>query len=139
MKTERPGESFTFRFKGDMFGFFDIGGPEAGQLSIEVDGKPVKLTPALPGTRIATATDTGDLDLVNRFGPFCNNRHRGQFECIKVVRGEHTVTIKLSPVKADKRKILGENQLTDITANPAKYDRTVVYIGKILLRGEIIK
>jgi hypothetical protein len=139
MKTEKPGESFTFRFKGDMFGFFDIGGPEAGQLSIEVDSKPVKLTPVLPGTRIATATDTGSLDLVNRFGPFCNNRYRGQFECIKVVPGEHTVTIKLSPVKSDKRKILGENQLADITANPAKYERTVVYIGKILLRGEIIK
>ncbi len=138
MKTEQPGASFTFRFKGNMFGFFDVGGPEAGQLSIEVDGKPVKLTPVLAGTRIATITEAEGQELVNRFGPFCNNRFRGQFECIKVAPGEHTITIKLSPVKADKRKILGENQLADITANPAKYDRTVLYLGKILIRGEVL-
>lgn len=138
MKAEQPGESFTFRFKGNMFGFFDIGGPEVGQLTVEVDGKPVKLTPVLPGTRITTVTDSAGMDLVNRFGPFCNNRYRGQFECIKVAPGKHTVTIKLSPVKADKRKILGENQLADITTNPAKYDRTVVYLGKILVRGEVL-
>ncbi len=121
-----------------MFGFFDVGGPEAGQLSIEVDGKPVKLTPVLAGTRIATITEAEGQELVNRFGPFCNNRFRGQFECVKVTPGEHTVTIKLSAVKADKRKILGESQLADITANPAKYDRTVVYLGKILIRGEAL-
>jgi hypothetical protein len=138
MKAEQAGESFTFRFKGNMFGFFDIGGPEVGQLNIEVDGKPIKLTPVLPGTRISSVTDTDGTDLVNRFNSFCNNRYRGQFECIQVAPGEHTVTIKLSPVKADKRKILGENQLADITANPAKYDRTVLYLGKILIRGELL-
>ncbi|WP_315817133.1 SGNH/GDSL hydrolase family protein [Paraflavitalea speifideaquila] len=138
MKSEQPGASLTFRFKGNMFGFFDIGGPEAGQLTIEVDGKMVKLSLVLPGTRIATISDTAGMSLVNRFNNFCNNRYRGQFECIKVLYGEHTVTIKLSPEKADKRKVLGENQLADITANPAKYDRTVVYLGKILVRGEIL-
>lgn len=138
MKTEQPGASLTFRFKGNMFGFFDIGGPEVGQLAIEVDGKPVKLSPVLAGTRIATITDTDGSDLVNRFGPFCNNRYRGQFECIKVAPGEHSVTIKLSPAKADKRKILGESQMADITANPAKYDRTVLYLGKLLIRGEAL-
>ena len=139
MKAERPGESFTFRFKGNMFGFFDIGGPEVGQLSIELDGQPVKLTPVLPGTRIASITNAAGMELVNRFNSNCNNRYRGQFECISVPQGEHVVTITLSPQKAEKAAILGPQQLADITANPAKYDRTVLYIGKILIRGEIIK
>lgn len=135
MKAEQAGASFTFRFRGNMFGFFDIGGPEVGQLSIEVDGKPVKVTPVQPGTRVATITDGDGRELVDRFNSFCNNRYRGQFECIKVAPGEHTVTIRISPVKADKRKILGEKQLNDITANPARYNRTALYLGKILLNG----
>lgn len=138
MKAERPGESFTFKFKGTMFGFFDIGGPEVGQLSIQLDGQPVKLTPVQPGTRIANVTNAAGMELVNRFNSNCNNRYRGQFECISVPQGEHVVTITLSPQKSDKAAILGPQQLADITANPAKYDRTVLYIGKILVRGEVL-
>lgn len=139
MKATQPGSSFAFKFNGDMFGFFDIGGPEVGQLSIAVDGKPIKITPVQPGTRVANVTEENGRELVDRFNSFCNNRYRGQFECIKVAPGEHTVTIAISPVKADKRTILGEKQLNDITANPAKYDRTVLYLGKILINGTPLK
>lgn len=140
MKAETPGESFTFRFRGSMFGFFDIGGPEAGQLSVEVDGKPVKVTDRqVRGSYLLVADAEKGSDLVNRFNNFCNNRYRGQYEFIEVPQGEHTVTIKLSDKKADKIAILGEKQLADITANPEKYDKTVLYIGKILLRGEVLK
>ncbi|HEX6428777.1 MAG TPA: SGNH/GDSL hydrolase family protein, partial [Niastella sp.] len=53
----------------------------------------------------------------------------------KVEPGLHTVTMKISAVRADKRSMLGEKQLSDITANPERYNRTVVYLGKILLCG----
>jgi hypothetical protein len=136
MKAEQPGASFSFRFNGTMFGIFDIGGPESAQMEIELDGKPVKLKPMLAGTRLSEVTGEDGRALLDRFGFFCNNRYRGQFECIKVEPGVHTVTMKIAAEKADKRKILGEKQLADITANPAKYDRTVVYLGKILLCGK---
>lgn len=138
MTAEQPGASFTFRFKGSLFGFFDIGGPESGQVEVSVDGQPVKLKDkGVKGARILAASEQGS-PLVNRFFTFCNNRYRGQFEMIEVTPGEHTVTITLSAQKSDKAAILGSKQLADITANPAKYDRTVLYIGKILVRGEVL-
>lgn len=114
MKSSEPGASFTFRFEGSAFGIFDIGGPEVGQIDIVVDGK--------------------SLQRNNRFNKFCNNRYRGQYELINVPEGKHTVTIILSREKADKRSILGSNS-DDIMAHPEKYDQTVLYLGRILLRG----
>lgn len=138
MTAEQPGASFSFRFKGSMFGFFDIGGPESGQLEVTVDGKPVKLKDrGIKGSRMLGIDEQGS-EVVNRFFTFCNNRYRGQYEFIAVTPGEHTVTITLSAKKADKAAILGPKQLTDITAHPAKYDRTVLYLGKILVRGEVL-
>ncbi|NII27365.1 SGNH/GDSL hydrolase family protein [Pseudoflavitalea sp. X16] len=139
MMAEQPGASFTFRFRGSMFGFFDIGGPESGQVEVRVDGKPVRVKEkGIKGSRTLEINDQGH-EVVNRFFTFCNNRYRGQYELIAVTPGEHVVTITLSAQKSDKAAILGSKQLADITANPAKYDRTVVYIGKILVRGEVLK
>ena len=76
---------------------------------------------------------------MNRFNVFCNNRYRGQYQLIEVEPGEHTVSITVSPQKADKQKILGAKNTADILANPQKYDRTVFYLGKLLLRGELVK
>ncbi|MDF3076478.1 MAG: hydrolase family protein [Sphingobacteriaceae bacterium] len=136
MKAEKAGESFSFSFKGSMFGFFDIGGPEAGQLEMLVDGKSVKLKSK--GTnRFAVVEGSGEK--LNRFNVFCNDRYRGQFICIELKEGLHNVSFKISEEIPDKRKILGERQLQDISANPEKYNRSVIYLGKILLRGELIK
>ncbi|RXK86964.1 SGNH/GDSL hydrolase family protein [Filimonas effusa] len=135
MKGSVPGASFSFRFKGTVFGFFDIGGPEVGQLAFAVDGKPVKLqTIAASGYRLKKVS-AGGAGVADLFNSYCNNRYRGQYELIQVPDGEHEVTITISPLKSDKRAILGPKQLEDITANPGKYDQTVFYLGKILLRG----
>lgn len=139
MKADQPGASFTCKFNGSMFGFFDIGGPEMGQLEVIIDGTPVRLTDSgLKGTRQLKVTDAAmpnGSNLINRFNNYCNNRYRGQYEFIRLNPGIHTVTLRVSSEKADKIKILGDKQLEDITRNPAKYDKTTVYIGKILLRG----
>ncbi len=132
LQAENPGESFSFTFKGSMFGFFDIGGPEAGQLDLLVDGESVKLKKE--GTNLYKIV-SGSGDQLNRFNAFCNNRYRGQFIVIELPEGLHQVTLKLSEERPDKRKILGKNQLQDITANPDKYNRSVIYLGKILIRG----
>lgn len=132
LQADKAGESFSFTFKGSMFGFFDIGGPESGQLDMLVDGQSVKLKKQ--GTNLYKIVG-GTGDQLNRFNAFCNNRYRGQFICVELPEGLHQVTFKISKEIPDKRKILGRNQLQDITAHPDKYNRSVIYIGKILIRG----
>lgn len=139
MKADQPGASFTFKFQGEMFGFFDIGGPESGQLIVELDGKRLKLNAGkFPHMGKAVTREGAEVAVVNRFNSFCNNRYRGQYHMIEVEPGTHEVRLSVSPVIPDKRKILGEKQLEDITQHPEKYNRTAVYLGKILLRGKMI-
>lgn len=47
---------------------------------------------------------------LNRFNFWCNNRYRGQYDVIKLEKGIHQVTIRVSSEKADKKKILGNKQ-----------------------------
>lgn len=135
MQASQPGASFTFRFRGTTFGIFDIGGPEAGQLSITADGHPVRISDkATPGTRVYKAN--GENELLNRFNNYCSNRYRGQFDLVELGAGDHTVTITLSAQKADKVKILGPNQQEDIAQHPEKYDQTVINLGRVLIKGD---
>lgn len=119
MQSDKPGAYFSFSFTGNTIGVFDIGGPEAGQLDIIVDGK--KLKP------------------LNRFNSWCNNRYRGQFDFIQVGAGTHQVMCLVSADKPDKKTILGPSRSADIIANPGKYDRSVIYLGRILIRGKLNK
>src|SRR5690606_2403618 len=120
---EKAGAAFTFYFDGDMFGIFDIGGPEVGQLAIWVDDQRVALAPLNDHThRLYQASESGEKNL-NRFNGFCNNRYRGQFDVVQLPYGRHKVTLEISSDKADKRAILGPDKLADISANPSKYDR----------------
>jgi len=138
MKAEKPGASFSFQFEGNMFGLFDVGGPEVGQLEIELDGAKVNLKQLNAGN-YEVITDTSGVKSINRFNRFCNNRYRGQCAYVKVSPGKHLVKIFIAEVMPDKTRILGDNQLADITGHPEKYNRTVEFLGKILIRGEIIE
>lgn len=138
LKAGKPGASFSFKFEGNMFGLFDIGGPEVGQLKIELDGKPLYLKKQ-KSINYIQSNDSTKLRLINRFNKFCNNRYRGQYFMIKVTPGKHHVKIYVSEEKPDKIRILGKNKLTDINEFPEKYNKTVEYLGKILIRGEIIE
>jgi hypothetical protein len=74
----------------------------------------------------------------NRFNSFCNNRYRGQYVKFKVPYGEHKVRVVISNDLPDKATILGASQLNDITQYPDKYNQSVIYLGKILIKGEPI-
>lgn len=138
MTSGHPESTLSFAFDGDMFGLFDLGGPEMGELEIYVDGQMVRLKSVSDGSfRFYQATDLTGSHYLNRFNRHCNNRYRGQFDLIKVAPGIHQVTIKLSGHRVDKRKILGDKQLDDITANPDKYTKTYLRLGRILVRGNI--
>jgi hypothetical protein len=133
MRASTAGESMTFSFTGNSFGYFEVGAPESGQLEINLDGKNVTLTKIIP-TAMKTVTNTGSVvAAMNSFNSSCSYP-RGQFMMFNVTEGFHTVKLSVSAVIPDKKTILGSN-LTDINANPAKYNQHVLYIGKILLRG----
>ena len=137
MKAEKPGSWLKFRFNGTMLGIFDIGGPEVGQVELELDGK--KMNFEGEGSVNFVAVDNKSAQsAINRFNRYCNNRYRGQCFFVKTDSGNHTVTIKISDEIPDKATILGDKQLEDITQHPEKYNRSAIYLGKILLRGEIL-
>ena len=138
MKAEKPGSSVRFQFNGTMLGIFDIGGPEVGQIELELDGIQMNLEEKSSINYVA-AQNKVDSKAINRFNQFCNNRYRGQCVFIRTKPGVHSVVLKISEDIQDKVKILGDKQLDDITMNPMKYNRSVIYLGKILIRGEIIK
>lgn len=123
MKAAKPGSEFTFKFKGDVFGLFDIGGPEVGGIDIIVDEE--------KGSNSLKFNS-------NRFNKFCNGRYRGQYIKYSVPFGEHSVRVIISQNIPNKQQILGDSQLSDITLNPAKYNQSVIYLGKILIKGEPI-
>jgi lysophospholipase L1-like esterase len=137
-----PGASFSFRFSGDMVGVFDIGGPEVGQLEWIIDGKPVQLKRDKQGSFIyyrAQTTDSIGATPLNRFNAYCNNRYRGQFDVIELPYGAHQVEVRVSGQKADKEQILPIDKRDDINYHPQKYDQSVIYLGRILIRGTLLQ
>jgi len=138
MTANKTGATCTFYFEGDVFGIFDIGGPEVGQLSVSVDDLPVGLKQIEEnGYRFwQIENDVIKDTLINRFNIYCNNRYRGQYDIFRLTPGRHKITLKISHVKANKAHILGVNQLADITKKPEKYNDTRIYLGRILLRGK---
>lgn len=138
MKAEKPGSSIQFQFDGTMLGIFDIGGPEVGQIELELDGVQMNLEEKSP-TNFSASENKSALKAINRFNRNCNNRYRGQCVFIRTEPGTHRVVLKIAAEIPDKAKILGESQLSDITMNPMKYNRSVVYLGKILIRGNKIQ
>jgi hypothetical protein len=126
-----------FRFSGTGFGFFDIGGPEVGQVSITVDGVPASLDRP-SGSRSWVLNDdpvnTGK-NTLNRFNEYCFGRYRGQFELVRVKEGVHKVCYVLSNEKIDKSTFVSKTTDEDFRNNPLKYEKQTFYLGKILLLG----
>ncbi len=135
-----PGAAFTFSFEGDMFGIFDIGGPECGQLEIRVDGHPMNLVELRDGgfRRYEASEAAGASSLINRFNRFCNNRYRGQHDVVVVQPGVHEVQIRISDRDCDKRAILGSENLANINAEPSRYAKKSLFLGRILIRGRAL-
>jgi lysophospholipase L1-like esterase len=137
-KTAEANATCAFKFKGTVFGLFDIGGPEVGQVLVEVDGKCVELKRKAGNASAKIPNESSYKCLMNRFNTNCNNRYRGQFEMIEVPDGIHEVKITLSSLQANKLAILEGQDLSDIEQNPDKYKQQVFYLGKILVKGNLL-
>jgi hypothetical protein len=133
--------SICFKFQGTGFGFFDIGGPEAGQVDISVDGQPAQLIKpkndrswTLADTTVEKASNT-----INRFNDYCFGRYRGQFELVRLKEGIHKVCYTVSPKTVDKKSFSPKLNADDILLHPEKYAQQAFYLGKILVLGTPIK
>lgn len=109
--TADPQDSLTIKFKGTYFGAGDILGPSTcGKVILSVDGK------------IITKS---------RFDRHCSWTRRSYFFIDKLEDTEHTLTLKIDPVKVDKLKILNPGEAGDA----GKYGENNLYIGNIMLPG----
>ncbi|ULT40510.1 hypothetical protein KRR40_37865 [Niabella defluvii] len=87
----------------------------------------------------AQTTDSIGATPLNRFNAYCNNRYRGQFDVIELPYGAHQVEVRVSGQKADKEQILPIDKRDDINHHPQKYDQSVIYLGRILIRGTLLQ
>ncbi len=117
-RASTPGASLTFRFKGSVMGFYDLVGPDSGQLKVKLDEAEEKIIP--------------------RIDAYCTYHRPSKVQ----VAGEldasavHTVTATLDATAPDKRKILFEKNRPDMDKNPDKYAPNQWHVGSIMLIGD---
>jgi hypothetical protein len=91
-------------------------GPDAGGLSISVDGGPEKT--------------------VLRFDSYCTYHRMNSFMAAQgLLDGEHTLVVKVSPTVPDKAAILAQrNEKID---NPKRFEGANWHVGYVMLMGEL--
>jgi hypothetical protein len=116
-RADQAGARLTFRFSGTDVGFYDLLGPDCGQLAVSVDGEAPR--------RIA------------RFDGYCTYHRLGMvMAASSLPPGQHTLTVTLVADPLDKAKILHQHRLPDLNAHPEKYAPAHWYVGGLLLIGE---
>jgi len=121
-KADKPGESLTFRFKGTTAAVYSLLGPDCGQVSISVDGKPAAVRPL--------------------FDRYCTYHRLAMLTLgANLPDSEHTVKIEIHPDQPDKDKIFrdGKQDAETPSQNPKKYDGRAWYAGSILIVGELVE
>ena len=113
----QSGETIKIRFKGKAIGIFDVIGPDAGRVIIEIDGN--------------------IRDTIMRFDNLCTYYRPNFFIIDKLEDTAHDVTFRVLSDPFDKVAILKKNGLT--MKNPDDYKYYNFYVGKILIDGELIK
>ena len=115
---DTPESSLRFKFKGTAVGFYDLLGPDCGQLIITIDGKPAS-------TRA-------------RIDHYCTYHRISQLMVARDLKNDiHEVHIKVHPDQPDKVKIMRNHP--DMKKNPRKYDGRNWYVGGIFLIGDLVK
>ncbi len=116
-QASQTGATLTFRFHGTAVGFYDLMGPDCGQVAVSIDG-------GQPQTR-------------SRFDGYCSYHRLNMFMVgVDLEDTQHTVTVTLLAEPPNKARILQAHRLPDLQKNPDKYARNVWYVGGILLIGE---
>ncbi|MDE6125543.1 MAG: hypothetical protein K2G30_01170 [Muribaculaceae bacterium] len=112
--SSHPKSTLSFAFDGDMFGIYDLRGPEMGQLEVYVDGQMVRLKNVdNDGRPYFEATALEGSHFLDRKA---DERGLGH-ALIKVEPGTHQVTLKISEEQGEEKAYL--------------------MLGRVLVRGEI--
>jgi hypothetical protein len=117
-KASKAGESLQFRFKGTAVGFYDLLGPDCGQVTIRLDDRP-------PVT-------------LSRFDVFSSYHRLGILSVdFHLADQVHRVSVELSPDRPDKEKILRDGHQPPIS-DPKRFEGASWYAGGVLLVGELV-
>ncbi len=114
-----PGDKLAFKFKGTEAKIYDIVGPDGGQVIITVDGK------TRPKPR-------------PRFDSYCRYWRLQSFSVAsKLPDTVHTVMLEIHPEQPDRSRAMKHEKNPNF--DRSKYDGTVVRVGWIMLRGELVE
>lgn len=116
-KASKPGETITVKFRGSSLAFYDLVGPDCGQVSAQIDDQPPRIQP--------------------RFDAYCTYHRLSK--CIvadRLPNTIHTVKLTILAEQPDKVKILAQrNEKMD---DPKRFDGTAWYVGAILVVGDVL-
>lgn len=120
-RTSAPGAGLSLRFRGEVVGFFDVVGPDGGQLKVKLDD--------------------GDEKTVPRFDSYCTYHRLSKFQAGSGLAGDavHTVTVTLDEAGPDKRSVLFDKNRPDFDKNPDKYAPKVWNVGSVMLIGDVVE
>jgi hypothetical protein len=116
-KADQSGETLTIRFKGRSLGAYDVMGPDAGRIVVEVDGM-VK-------------------DTIYRFDAYCTYRRMNYFLIDDLVNKKHEVVFRSLCEPFDKAAILKKRN--EVMKDLKDYQENNWYVGKILIDGTLLK
>lgn len=113
----KPGEKISFQFKGTTAKLYALMGPTIAKAIVTVDGKS---------------------NTVSQFDWWCD----GWRLCTMPIAeglpdGLHTVTVEISPEQPD-RKVVTDRFKDKPGYDPKKYDGTDLYIGNLMLIGDLV-
>lgn len=120
-RTSAPGAGLSLKFKGEVIGFFDVVGPDGGQLKVKVD--------------------EGEEKIVPRFDAYCVYHRLSKFQAGAELAKDavHTVSVTLDSAGPDKRTVLFEKNRPDFDKNPEKFAPKVWNVGAVMLIGEVVE
>lgn len=120
-RTSAPGAELSLKFKGEVIGFFDVVGPDGGQLKVKVD--------------------EGEEKIVPRFDAYCVYHRLSKFQAAGDLPKDavHSVSVTLDSAGPDKRTVLFEKNRPEFDKNPEKFAPKVWNVGAVMLIGEVVE
>jgi len=118
----QPGSKLHFKFKGSTAKLYDLLGPDGGQVIITVDGK----TGAKP---------------VPRFDSYCVNHRLATLSLVADADPNqvHDVTVEIHPQQPDRKSVAFRLKDPDKELKAPKFQGTRLWVGQILLLGDLVE
>jgi len=114
-----PGDTIRFRFRGTMVGIYDLLGPNGGQVRYTIDGEEHGPRP--------------------RFDWYCTYHRLASLRMAADLEDAiHEVTVTIDSEQPD-RAIVTDRVKDEANFDPKKFDGTNVWVGSIMMIGELVE